>query len=126
MPEDFFSESGTKEKGRDPREYPDEWVFGKQGGPPPGPTGRRPPHVGAVLLILAGVVFFLNNTGIVHIGSIFAYWPLILIAVGMSKLACSRGLSQLWAIMVVSIGALFLAHAFRFFSGFGGSALGRC
>ena len=115
MSDDFFSDSGKEKRptDRDPREYPitDEWIFGKPSGTPPAAARRhRPPHVGAVLLILAGVLFFLNNTGIVHIGSIFSYWPLILVAVGVSKLRCYRGLTQIWSIVVITIGGLFLMH----------------
>jgi hypothetical protein len=120
MPDDFFTDPGNPDpasKGkRDPREYPppspDDW-FGKPA-TQPAPTYRRGPHAGAVLLILAGVLFFLNNTGVIHIGSIFEYWPLVLIAVGVSRFKCSSGPTRVWSLAVIGIGALFLTHNLGF------------
>jgi predicted membrane protein len=76
----------------------------------PGAAAGPPGLVFGILLILAGVMFFLDNLGIVHIGNIWEYWPLVLIAVGVSKLYSCRGtFGQTWAIGLIAIGALFLA-----------------
>jgi predicted membrane protein len=111
MPDDFFSDPVNK-GARDPREYPapppDDW-FTKPAAPPVAAC-RRGPHVGAVLLILAGVLFFLNNTGVIHIGSIFSYWPLILIAVGVSRFRCSSGSAKVWSLAMMAMGGIFLTR----------------
>jgi len=121
MPDDFFSDPSDPRdrqksqggQGRDPREYPapsqDDW-FTKPASRPAVASRHRGPHVGAIVLILAGVVFFLNNIGVVRIGSIFEYWPLILIAVGASKFRCSSGPTKVWGLAVVGIGVLFLTR----------------
>jgi predicted membrane protein len=116
MPDDFFTDPVNRDPGnqqkRDPREYPahspDDW-FGKPA-TQPARTSPRGPHAGAVLLILAGVLFFLNNTGIIHIGSIFEYWPLILIAVGVSRFKCSRGPTRVWSLAMIAMGGIFLTR----------------
>ena len=50
------------------------------------PTGKV--HIGAIILIVLGVLFLLANLGLVpQLGSLIAkWWPLILIAVGASLL----------------------------------------
>jgi lia operon protein LiaF len=47
---------------------------------------------GAVVLIALGVLFLLSNLGYIpHLGQLFArWWPLILIAVGVSLLFSRR------------------------------------
>jgi hypothetical protein len=49
---------------------------------------RSRSRVGAVILILLGVLFLLANLGIIpHLGVLLApWWPVILIAVGLSLL----------------------------------------
>lgn len=47
------------------------------------------PYLSAIILIVIGVVFLLQNLGIadVHLGQLIAkWWPLILILVGVSML----------------------------------------
>jgi len=121
MSDDFFTSPGNKEnpQGRDPREYPipEDWAFAKPNTPPsPGPKRGNSPHVGAILLIVAGVLFFLNNTGILHIGSIFNFWPLILIVIGISRFGCSRGANQVAALVPFIVGVVFLIHNLGLFS----------
>lgn len=98
-------------RGRDPREVPDPdaWIFEAPATPPPATRRHGPRHLGAVLLILAGVLFFLNNAEVIHIGNIFTYSPLILVAVGISRLSSSRGLAHVWA-LVIAIGVMLLLH----------------
>jgi hypothetical protein len=43
-------------------------------------------NVGGIILILVGVVFLLQNFGILAWGEIWRFWPLILVAVGISML----------------------------------------
>jgi hypothetical protein len=46
------------------------------------------PRIGAVILIVLGVLFLLSNFGLIpRLGSLFAqWWPVILIVVGASML----------------------------------------
>lgn len=41
---------------------------------------------GPIILIVIGVVFLLSNLGVLHIRQILRFWPLILIAIGVSML----------------------------------------
>ena len=49
---------------------------------------RGKSRVGAVILIVLGVLFLLGNLGLIpHVGQLLArWWPVILIAVGVSLL----------------------------------------
>jgi lipopolysaccharide export LptBFGC system permease protein LptF len=49
---------------------------------------RSKPYVGAVILIVLGVLFLLSNLGLLPaLGPLFArWWPLVLIAVGLMLL----------------------------------------
>jgi cytochrome c biogenesis protein CcdA len=50
-------------------------------------------HFGAIVLIVVGSFFLLSNLGLLHIsiGELFrTWWPLILIAVGLSLLVTPR------------------------------------
>lgn len=42
--------------------------------------------IGAIVLIVLGVVFLLNSFGVLEIGNVFRFWPLILIVVGVMLL----------------------------------------
>lgn len=62
-----------------------------------------------VSLIAAGVLFTLDNFGVIAIGNLWMFWPLILIAVGVTKLLARSFLTGLALVMV---GGLFLARNF--------------
>lgn len=49
-----------------------------------GSTGVTP--IAAILLILVGAAFFLNNIGWLRIYNVWEYWPIILIVVGVLKI----------------------------------------
>lgn len=53
---------------------------------PPPWHGRR---VAGVLLILAGVAFLLDQSGIVAVQDLWHYWPLALVAAGVVRVASS-------------------------------------
>ena len=61
------------------------------------------------LIIALGVLFLANNLGVVNFdGSIFQWWPVILIAVGV-WLLISSGFRRLVApLALIAIGAIFL------------------
>lgn len=73
---------------------------------------RRPPTAGvviAVIIIVAGVLLFLDNLGVYHIYNIWRLWPVALIAVGVSKLfECQGAGGRVWAGLVTAAGAVFL------------------
>ncbi|MFK7693589.1 cell wall-active antibiotics response protein LiaF [Paenibacillus sp. HJGM_3] len=83
-----------------------------------------------LLLIGAGVVFLLNQLGIVavDIGYVFSnYWPVILIVFGLKGILIQRRLeygwggSYLWNLIIVVVGLVFLNNNLRWFDqiGFG-------
>ena len=61
------------------------------------------------LILALGVLFLANNLGVVNLGgSIFQWWPIILIAVG-AWLLISSGFRRLIApLVLIGIGAIFL------------------
>jgi len=64
-------------------------------------------------VLTVGIILILQNLDLVHIGSIWRYWPLILIAVGVGKIIdpkSERGVG----IVEVAAGLTFLAINFRF------------
>ncbi len=47
-------------------------------------SANRRPYLGAVILITLGILFLLDNLGIVEFGTVIStYWPLILILIGV-------------------------------------------
>ncbi len=62
-----------------------------------------------VSLIAAGVLFTLDNFGIIEIGNLWRFWPVVLVAVGVTKLISRSLLSGL---ALVTVGGLFLARNF--------------
>jgi predicted membrane protein len=64
----------------------------------------------AVFLIAAGTLLFLDNLGLIPVHNLWAYWPLVLVALGTAKLSSSsRSMGRLWGSMLVVGGALILA-----------------
>ena len=61
-------------------------------------------------LVGIGALFLLDNLHIVHVSTWFAYWPIVLIAVGLVKLVDSRYAGgQIAGGVMMAIGGLFLA-----------------
>jgi predicted membrane protein len=60
-----------------------------------------------VLLIAAGLLFTLDNFGIVDVSQFWKFWPLALVAIGLAKLASRCLLSGL---AFITVGGLFLAR----------------
>jgi predicted membrane protein len=60
-------------------------------------------------LIFAGLLFTLDNFGIISIGSLWQFWPLVLVAVGITKIFAR---SLLTGLALVTAGGLFLARNF--------------
>ncbi len=80
-------------------------------GRPWGPRRRR--FGGALfglVVVLVGVLFLLRNLGFIYVEHLWAYWPVILIALGIARLADSRRAhGRLWGGMVATAGVLLLA-----------------
>ena len=58
-------------------------------------NGRPPRPIGGgiivgVILILLGVVFALDSMGVLYAGDVLSWWPLILIALGLARMAQTR------------------------------------
>ena len=62
------------------------------------------------IIVTIGVVFLLDNLGIVRIRDIWQYWPAILIIVGIARLSDAHGPAAIiWGVVVAGIGGLLLA-----------------
>ncbi len=59
-------------------------------------------------LTLVGVLFLLHNLGLIYIGSVWRFWPVLLIAVGSAKLVFGSGSERTFGAVVVFIGFVFL------------------
>lgn len=60
-------------------------------------------------VIAVGVLFLLRNVGIVYFDDIWQYWPVILIMVGVSKLANPySACNVVWGLTIGGVGAIFL------------------
>ena len=78
-------------------------------GSSPRVTGRI---LAGVIFIAFGVLFLLDNFGLVDAGDIFRYWPLILIALGLARLfAPSRPEERVGGVVLLFLGSVFLLRA---------------
>ncbi len=69
-------------------------------------TGRL---VAGSLLILLGLLFTLDNFGVIDAGQVWDYWPLILIGVGLAKVVSRRRADQrMGGVILILVGGLFL------------------
>jgi len=67
-----------------------------------------------VLMIAAGVLLLLTQRGIIHVVSIWLYWPVLLIAAGLVKLVSPRPARNLaGGVLEVLAGLWFLACNFH-------------
>lgn len=73
----------------------------------------HPKFLIAAFLIFAGAVLFLENIGLIAVRDIWAYWPLILIAVGVSRLTSSSA-TRLKGLILVIVGVALLANNLGF------------
>ncbi len=72
---------------------------------------RSPAHgvVFSVAVIALGVLFLLDNLGIVPFRDVWRYWPVILIALGVVRLVDSQGApSMIWGALLAGFGGLLL------------------
>jgi hypothetical protein len=60
-------------------------------------------------VIAVGILFLLRNVGVLYFDDIWQYWPVILIVVGISKLANTHSASQVTSGLIIGgIGTVFL------------------
>lgn len=62
----------------------------------------------AAALIIIGFLFLLDNFGIVDVGDIWQYWPVILIVIGFLKLKNSNFQDRQSAFLLIGVGVAFL------------------
>jgi len=73
-----------------------------------GPNAAGGMIIGLVV-IAVGVLFLLRNAGVVYFDDIWQYWPVILIMVGVSKLANTHSASSVTSGLIIGgIGTIFL------------------
>ena len=73
---------------------------------------------GGLLLIGFGVLFLLQNLGFVYFDRVWDFWPVILIVVGLGRLARGWGFGgRLWSLALIAIGVVFLLRNFHFIHG---------
>jgi len=78
------------------------------------PDGRRrrsPLHgvVTGFLIVLVGVLFLLQNLGVLYIGQLWELWPVILIVIGLTHVVTRRHPSgKIGGVFLVFIGSVFL------------------
>lgn len=71
-------------------------------------TGRT---VAGIILVLLGILFTLDNFGLVEAGDVFRYWPLLFVAAGLAKLVRARLPEQRFAgALIAAFGAALLLH----------------
>ncbi len=61
--------------------------------------------VWGAMIFLIGVAFLLDHLGFLHVGSIFNFWPMILVAFGISHLFAPS--NRAWGVILIAIGAVF-------------------
>jgi len=83
-------------------------------GAPSRVTGRT---IAGLILVALCVVFTLDNFGVIEAGEIFRYWPLILVAAGLAKLAHARLAEQRFAgVILTAAGVALLLRNFHVIS----------
>ena len=74
-------------------------------------TGRI---VAGAILISLGVLFTLDNFGLVQAGDVFRYWPLFIVGFGLLKVSQSRAAEQrVGGVVITAVGMLLLARSLR-------------
>lgn len=78
------------------------------------PTSTSPQLILGAGIVVLGCLLFLANLGYVHDRIIWKLWPLILVALGLSKLYPKReGRSPVAPILLITLGSLLLLHNFN-------------
>jgi predicted membrane protein len=76
-----------------------------------------PGFVIGFIVLAIGVFILLDNIGVLHVPHLWRFWPVIFVAVGLSKaLDSRRGSAMLWGLIVASCGVLLLLGNFNYIS----------
>lgn len=70
----------------------------------------------AVFLIGAGTVLFLDNIGVLRVRNIWDFWPLILVAIGLSKFPNRSASERVLGSVLIVFGGLFLLLSLHVFA----------
>jgi len=71
------------------------------------PSIFSPQFILGILIIAVGVVFMLDNMDIIYAGDFLRYWPVLLIAYGITKVSqSSKSSGQIFGWVLIVIGAL--------------------
>src|SRR5258708_7393721 len=74
-----------------------------------GPGGRL--VIGSIVLVL-GILFLLENLGIVYVERIWSFWPVILIGMGIGRVVEGGSWhSRFWGSTVAAVGLVLLANS---------------
>ncbi len=74
-----------------------------------GRTCSSPPVFGAIFLIVAGVLLFLNSLGWLPVRHIWDFWPLVFVWMGVGRLVAARNAGErMLGIFFICAGALVL------------------
>jgi len=75
-------------------------------------SGSADRYIPALVLIVIGALFLLDNLHLVYFHDVARYWPVVLIAVGLVKLVDSaRQTGRVWGGITLGLGALLLAQS---------------
>lgn len=62
-------------------------------------------------IILAGILFTLDNLRIVEAGTLLSYWPIVIVVIGLAQIAQARNWSGVaWSLVLVFVGAWLLGE----------------
>ena len=109
----------SEEKNFDPKKISDDLRDRIHGAVNAGTSGQRRPivvgiHIGrrsyaggliwGALLILVGLAFLLDHLGMINIDHLWRFWPILLIAAGISNVLSPE--RRFWGIMLIAAGTL--------------------
>jgi predicted membrane protein len=79
------------------------------------PSIISPQFILGLIIIAVGVVFMLDNMDIIYAGDFLRYWPVLLIAYGVTKVSqSSKNSGQIFGWILILIGALKLLDVMNF------------
>lgn len=68
-----------------------------------------------IVVVCLGILFLLDNLGIVYVRHLWQYWPVILIVLGLARLTtCYSSAGRVSAFVLLAVGGIFLASNFGF------------
>ena len=82
---------------------------------------RRSPLGGIVFgtaVVAIGVLFLLQNLGVLYVDEVWQYWPVLLMAVGISHVVSrEQWFGRFWGVMLTLLGGTLLAHNLGYLHG---------